>query len=232
MTDMLASIETMLAELPEAVDRRKLGDRLTQSLETLKTADTDIGRLTAILDLADLIGYGTTSPQAEIISELQDEARAVGVALMTAATAMDLSKAIDEYKGEFRQALRSADVGIRAHWGSFAAGKFQPVSMLGELLHRIGVEPKLAARMQDCGQRGLAIGTGGLLPDLVDLARSHLTELEAIQEERADTIGQGDVGRFINALADQRATLAMVTDEVRTWLEHNHALDRFSLSLS
>lgn len=232
MTDPLASLESMLAELPMAVDRRKLGDRLTQSLETLKTADADIGRLTAILDLAELIGYGTTPSQAEILSELQEEAQAVGMALETVSTETNLRDAVLEYEKEFRQALRSADVGIRAHWGSFATGKFQPVSTLGELLRRIGVEPELAARMQDCGKRGLAIGSGGTLPDLVERARSHLADLEAIQQERADTIGQGDVGDFINALADQRATLAMVTDEVRTWLEHNHALERFSLSLS
>lgn len=231
MTDSLASLEEMLEELPEAVDRRKLGDRLTQSLETLKTADADIGRLTAILDLAELSGFGTTPVQAQALSELQEEAQVVGEALASASTDIDLREAVLEYEKEFRQALRVADLGIRNHWGSFAAGKFQPISTLGELLVRIGVEPELAGRMQDCGQRGLAIGSGGTLPEIAARARSLLAELEAIQQERADTIGQGDVGNFINALAEQRVTLAMVTDEVRDWLERHDALGRFSLSL-
>lgn len=231
MTDPLGSLETMLEELPEAVDRRKLGDRLTQSLETLKTADPDIGRLTAILDLAELSGYGDTPLQAERLSELQDEAWAVGEALETASTDIDLRQAVLEYEKDFRHMLGSIDLAIRTHWGLFAAERFRPAATLGELLHRIGVESNLAGRMQDCGQRGLAIGSGGSLPELAARARSHLAELEAIQQERAGTIGQGDVGNFINALADQRATLAMVTGEVRDWLERHDALDRFSLSL-
>jgi hypothetical protein len=230
MTDLLASLETMLEELPEAVDRRKLGDRLTQSLETLKTADIDIGRLTAILDLAELSGYATT-PQAEALFELQEEAHAVGEALETASTDVTLRDAVLDYEKGFKHALSRVELAIRAHWGLFATEKFRPSATLGELLHRIGVERDLAGRMQGCGQRGLAIGSGGSLPDLVARASSHLAELEAIQQERAGTIGEGDVGNFINALADQRATLAMVTGEVRAWLEHNHALERFNLSL-
>jgi hypothetical protein len=231
MTDPLASLETMLEALPAAVDRRKLGDRLTQSLEVLRTADSVIGRLTAILDLAELSGYRAIPLQAELLSELQKESRAIGEALETASTDIDLRDAVRAYETDFRPLLHSVELSIRTHWGSFAAGKSRPLSTLGELLHRIGVEPALAGRMKDCGRRGLAIGNGGSLPDLAAHARSLLAELETIQQERASTIGRGDVGDFINALAEQRATLAMVTGEVREWLEHHDALERFRLSL-
>lgn len=229
MTDFLISLEEMLKDLPDAVDRRKLGDRLSKSVETLKTAEYQIGRLNAVLDLAELTEFGTTQIQGEMLSDLQEEAYAVGKALETAATDGELRDAIFEYERGFQKSLSSADQAIRAHWASLAAQKFRSLIPLGDLLQRIGVATDLAHRLQDSGRRGLAPSNVGPLADLASRARTLLSELEELQAERASAIGEGEVGDFINALVEQSATLSQVTDQVRSWLESNHALEHFSV---
>lgn len=230
MSDTLAALEEMLPDLPDAVDRRKLGDRLTQSVETLKTADYQLGRLKAVLELADLTDFRATPIQAEMLSDLQQEAYSVGEDLETASTDGDLRDALYEYERGFQKSLASADQAIRTHWASLASQKFRSLAPLGDLLQRIGVASDLARRLQDCGRRGLAPSNVGPLTDLAARARALLTELEALQAERAEAIGAGEVGDFINALAEQRATLAHVTLEVHAWLEKNQALQRFSVT--
>ena len=229
MSDILTALEAMLPDLPDAVDRRRLGDRLSQSVEALKTADYHVGRLNAVLDLAELTQFGAAPPQSEMLSALREEAYEVGDALETAATDGDLRDAMYEYERGFQKSLASADQAIRTHWASLAANKFRSLVPLGDLLQRIGVAPDLARRLQDCGRRGQAPSNVGPLADLASRARALLSELETLQAERADAIGEGEVGDFVNALAEQRATLTHVTDGVRHWLEKNEALPRFSV---
>lgn len=230
MSDTLVALEGLLEELPDAADRRRLGDRLSQSMEVLRGADHQIGRLTAILDLANSTGFGVGGIQRETLMDLKEGACAVGEALETASTDDDLRDAIFQYEKEFQRTLGSTERAVRQHWASLASDSFRSLIPLGELLARIGVAPDLGRRLADCGRRALAPSDVGPVADLATRARSLLAEREALQVERADTIGAGDVGAFINALAEQRATLAMVTEDVRAWLKKNDALDRFSLA--
>ena len=230
MTDKLAELEGLLEELPDAVDRRRLGDRLSQSMEVLRGANHHIGRLTAILDLANSTGFGASGMQRETLDDLKEEAWAVGEALETASTDDELRDATFQYEKEFQKTLSSTERAARQHWASLASESFRSLVPLGDLLARIGVAPDFGRRLADCGRRALAPSEVGPLVDLAARARALLAEREALQEERAQTIGAGDVGSFINALAEQRATLAMVTKDVRIWLEKNEALDRFSLA--
>jgi len=230
MADNLVELEGLLEKLPEAVERRRFGDRLSHSMEALRAAEHQIARLNAILDLADLTEFGETGTQREVIGELKEEAFGVADALETASTEGELRDAISYYEGSLRAALAGADKSLRMHWNSVAADKFRPLQLLGDLLERIGVAADLGRRMQDCGKRGLASNSGGPLPEIVARARALLSELEALQQERARTIGAGDVGSFINALAEHRANLAMVTPDVRAWLTQNEALERFSVA--
>src|SRR5688572_5742348 len=98
MTDKLALLESLLVELPLAVDRRKLGDRLKQSADALRLADHQVGRINAVLELADLTEFGRNNLQKEVLESLQDEAWHVGKALSNASTDSALRDAVDEYQ--------------------------------------------------------------------------------------------------------------------------------------
>ncbi|RWL75134.1 MAG: hypothetical protein EOR69_31945 [Mesorhizobium sp.] len=230
MSDNLIELEALLDDLPGAVDRRKLGDQLKQSVEKLRNADHQISRVKGILDLADLVGMNVADGQNDVLANLKDEAHDIGEALETASTEDDLRDAIHDYERNFSSTLASAERMVRGQWASVAADKFRSIALLGDLLERIGVAPDLARRMQDCAMRGRASNTGGQLTELVAQARALVNELEALQQERAQTISAGDVGAFVNALAEDRATLAMVTPTVRSWLLENQALERIGVA--
>jgi hypothetical protein len=56
------------------------------------------------------------------------------------------------------------------------------------------------------------------------------TEFAALQAERAAAVGSDDVGEFINALSENRATLRFVTPAVLAWLIAHDALDEFDIT--
>jgi hypothetical protein len=230
MMDKLVALESLLEELPEAVARRRLGDRLAQSMNALRNADHQIDRINGILDLANLTSFGEKDAEREVLETLKKEAWEVGTELETASTEDSLRDAVYDYERSLQPALAAAERAVRSHWSAVANDKFRAIQLLGELLERIGVAASLGERMQDCGRRGVSAHSAGQLPETVSRARSLLAELESLQEERSRVIGAGDVGRFINALAEGRATLAMVTPEVGAWLAENEALERFTVA--
>lgn len=70
----------------------------------------------------------------------------------------------------------------------------------------------------------------GSIIDLLPVVRSLLADFDALQLERAAEAGDDEVGNFISALADNRATLATVTSKVHEWLHDHHALDRLRIT--
>jgi hypothetical protein len=228
MSDALAELETLLVELPDAVGRRQLGDRLNQSMETLKSADYQVERLKVVLELADLTEM-TSGPQAQAIRELQEEAFDVGTQLEEAASDDELRDAVHSYHNELLRSLASSELVMRNQWKVLAAQRFRSLGALGQLLQRIGVDPDLGARLAAVGQR--ATRAGDLTPATAMCAdvKTLLAERDELQAERADRLSEGEIGSFISALAEHRATLDMVTPEVRTWLNDNDALHRFTI---
>ena len=231
MTDKLEMLEGLIDELPEAVERRKLADRLGRSMDSLRDADYQIGRLVAVLDLAGLLQLGDVEAELRMLADLRKEAWEIGRALATASTDDALRDGVYDYEHGFKKAIVTAERAVRDRWLSLSTDRFSSIRLLGDLLVSIGVEVDLGRRMQDCASHGLATsGTTMRTADILPHARKLLAELDRLQEERARTIRPGAIGGFINALAERHATLAMVTPEVHTWLAEHGALERFSLS--
>lgn len=228
MSDQLEELETLLPDLPEAVKRRDLGDRLNNSIEVLRNADYQIGRLGALLEVAELTGM-TVGPQGKAIANLREEAFDVGDALEAATTDDELRDSIDGYKEWVQRTLASSDIVVRNNWKMLAAQRFRSLASLGSLLQRIGVDAELGARLAEAGAR--AEKAGDLTPATAMCAeiKALLAELEELQSKRAGTLNEGEIGAFITALAEQRATVEMITPEVRKWLADNQALSRFSV---
>ncbi|MER8772645.1 hypothetical protein NKH63_28630 [Mesorhizobium sp. M0960] len=232
MTDVLANLEGLMDELPGAVDRRRLGDRLNQALTTLRDADLQVGRLAALFILADETEFGRTQEQQFLLSEVKREAWEVGGALETAETDNELRDAVWDYEKEFLKAVNALDRASRSWWSAFTASRFQPLVGFGDLLAKIDGVADLGQRLADCGRRAQAQGAGGSSVDFLASVREFITELDALQAERVAAIGAGEVGDFLNALAERRATLNMVTPDVYDWLTKNQALERFKVAPS
>lgn len=230
MTDLLEDAEALLVDLPDAVERRKLGQRLNQAVTALRNAEHQVGRIVALIELSEIVGFGKTSEQREVLDELIETAQDVGEQLETADSDESLRVAVDEYEHSLPPAISALDRAIRERWRAVVAERFQPLLGLGKLLGSMNVANQLGDRLAACGRAGQAATDVGAITDLLPRVRSLLADYEALQAERAREIGDDDVGEFINALAEHRATLSMVTPNVQSWLDAHQALERLAVS--
>jgi hypothetical protein len=230
MSDALVEAEALLTELPDAVIRRKLGERLSKAVIALKTADHQITRMAALLELCRIVDFGRTADQRAALEEMKECATDIGASLEEAEDEEELRLAVYEYENSLPKALSALERAVRERWRVTAADRFQPLIGIGALLTSMNVSNNLGDRLADCGQKGLAAANAGLITDLLATARTLLADLEALQQERAAEIGDDEVGDFINALAEKRATLAMVSPKVHDWLEEHRALERLSIN--
>lgn len=227
--DPLSELEGYAGELPAAIDSRRLGETLAASTAKLRTADHQIDRTEALLDLAAEIGFGETASQKEMIEELRSAAYDAGEALEAADTAQALDKAVFRYEHDLSRSLSNLDRNLVQHWRLLASRQFEPMISIGNLLSKIDADSDLGASLAACGTAARATpdGLGGR--GLLTLVRQLLATRERLQQRRRDELGEGDVATFVNALAEDRATLALLTSTVTEWLTENHALDRLKI---
>jgi hypothetical protein len=230
MSDALVEAEVLLTELPGAVARRKLGDRLSKAVIALTTADRQIARIAALLDFSRIVEFGKTADQAAALAEMKEVATNIGASLEEAEDEEELRFAVYEYENSLPKALSALERAVRERWRVVAADRFQPLIGIGDLLTCMNVPNNLGGRLVVCGRNGLAAANVGSITDLLATVRALLADLEALQEERAAEIREDEVGDFINALAEKRATLAMVTPKVHDWLEEHSALERLGIN--
>lgn len=230
MTDLLEDAESLLQKLPDAVQRRKLGERLSQAVLALRNAEHQAERMAALVELARITEFGATAEQRVVLDEMVETACEVGEQLEAAETEETLRAAVYEYEHTLPPAISALDRQLRERWRAVFADKFQPLVGLGQLLSSMNVRNDLGGRLAECGRKGQAALNLGSVADLLKSVRELLSELEMLQAERASEIGDDEVGEFINALAEKRATLAMVTVNVHEWLEAHHALDRLGIN--
>lgn len=230
MTDALLEAEELLEQLPAAVSRRTLGERLGQALVELRSSERQVERIKDSLKIVRLIKFGGPRHQREVLTDMVDSALMVGENLEAARDAEALRKAVFEYTNDLKQSITKLEHLIREHWRTVVAERFQPLSGLGELLASMNVPNELGQRLKLCSQKGHSSVSAGSINDLLSRIESLLQEYDHLQAERKEEIGEDEVGDFINALADKRATLAMVTPKVRAWLEDHDALDRLGIT--
>lgn len=229
MTDSLVELEELLEDLPAAVERRSMGDVLATALSKLRTAEHQAQRVEALLGLAELIEYQSGPAQDDLVDSLRQEALDIGDALEAAETPDDLEKAVYRFEKDLGTEIGALDRALRQHWTQFSARLFQPLVAVGELLRRIGGEAELGNELLACGREAQAIPSGTPAPALLSQIERLLATRERLQERRRAALGEGAVADFINALADNRATLAMVTTEVRAWLDEHDASARLQV---
>lgn len=231
MSDALVEAEALLEQLPNAVSRRTLGERLGKAIQELSNASHQMQRMTALIETAKLTDFGKQPHQSEALNEMIDCAQGVGEALENAEDAEALREAVFEYSSDLKQAIATLERSIRENLRTFANERFQPLIGLGELLTSMNVSNDLGSRLIACGNQGMAVLSVSSAPQLQAAISVVLGDYDLLQAERAKVIGEDEVGDFINALADKRATLAMVTPKVREWLADHHAVDRLGITI-
>ncbi|MES3100517.1 hypothetical protein [Sphingomonas faeni] len=230
MSDALIELETLLQDLPDAVDRRRLGEALNKSLQALQGAPRMAERIGSLLELCSTLGFESDPLQRELAVAVREESWEVGEAIAESETEDSLRTAVWNYEKSLANTVAALDRALRQHWRTVVSERFLPLVGLGDLLARIGASPDFGRRLAACGRSAQSVGDGVPSVELLARARSLLAELASLHRERGESIGEGAVGMFLNALAEGTATLAMIDDEVREWLTSNHALGRIRVS--
>jgi hypothetical protein len=230
MTDHLVELEALLPKLPEAVSQRRLGDQLANATEKLKGAPQQAAKLEVLLAMSAEVSGADGGDLSDVIAKTRRSAIELGESLSEAESEDSLREALWAYEKEFTPAMQSFDRAVRARVKAKAQNDYQPLIAYGALLGKIGATAELGARLTAFGQK--AIGPVDQLQplDLLEVVRRNDREFGQLQADRAALVGSDAVGAFLNALAERRATLDMVTPEVWTWLTENGALGQFSVT--
>lgn len=230
MTDALDELERLLPELGPSLERRRLGESLGHVVDTLRDHDRHVQRLKAILEVAQETDLWAESRQEEALRELMDAAELAADRMLQAATADDLKFVKDVYI-EFTKILANTERDIvKPHWARIVERDFKPLVAIGMLLEKIDGVSDLGRRLAECGRSADNSLASMLRVDtLRDEIRRLREERVLLEAERGLLTNEPEVEGFLNALAEGRATLRIVTEKVRDWLEQNGALDNFSI---
>lgn len=218
MSDALEELEVLLPELPSAVERQKLGQQLDVSAEKLRSGIQEAERLKALLVLASLLGLDSVE-QRDDFDEAQDEARRVGDALLSTEDADQLKDATDRYEREFLPALKRLHRNINQRWDTVSNQDFRPLIQVGEMLERLDQESTLGRELATCGRAATNYRPVANATEFLSQVQDLLAQRDRLQVQRRAAYGDGAVAAFVNALAENRANLDMVTPEVRNWLD-------------
>jgi hypothetical protein len=224
--DKLDELRTLIPDLGPAVDRRAVGERLTQLTQALRDAPAEFARLDALLDLAAWLEL-----PRDLVENLEDAASDLATALRTAQTPQDLRTAQERYSTLHSEMGRLTGQ-ISRYWQARVNRDFRPMISFGVLLTRVDTLADLGQRLQRCGQAAID-STAPSKPDDLKAAITRLNaEAESLQTERAQKLGAvPGVGDFLSAIGAQNATLAVVTKEVLEWLADNGGLEHFKVSI-
>lgn len=225
-SDTLEELRALIPELGPAVERRALGERLTQLAIALREAKNEFARLDALLDLAAWVEL----PNGELLEELEDAASSLATALRTAQTPSDLRTAQDLHDA-FVKAMGRLTGQVSRHWQTVVNRDYRPMISFGALLTKVDNLVDLGERMQRCGQAAIDSTTQTKPDDLKAVVARLRADADALQAERAQMLGSvAGVGEFLSAIGAQNATLAVVTKDVLDWLADNGGLEHFRVT--
>ncbi len=230
MTDNLVELEALLPSLPQAVEQRRLGDQLRTAADKLKGAPQQTAKMSVLFDLAEVLSGPDTVDLREAVDRARRTAREVGESLSEVDDEDKLRHALWAYEKEFTPAVQTFDRALRNRVKAKAQSDYQPLVAYGALLGKIGATAELGQRLTAFGAKATGPVDQLQPEDLLKVVQERAREFERLQEDRAALVGADSVGAFLNALAERRASLDMVTPEVWAWLKENDALGQFSIA--
>lgn len=222
MLDALVELEGLLVELPSAMERQRLGQQLDVSADKLRNGVAEAERLSALLALAVLLEIENRE-QLEDLDDARNEAWRIGSLLVATEDASQLKEATDRYEKDFLQALKGIHRNVVHRWEEVVRRDFRPLIQVGAMLEKLDPSSSLGREMASCGQAPAGIQYVSNASELLTQVRDLVAKREELQRKRRSEYGDGAVAEFVNALAENRATLNMVTPDVRRWLDSHGA---------
>lgn len=228
MSDPLEELERTAEVLPAAAAGVKLGDQAKQKLERFADVARQERRLRASIELANLLeGHKDSQLKAQVEKALDAAAEAAD-AMQEVDDEQSLADAVGEYQG-FLQALNTLEVAVRPLWTRTIDQQFVPLGSVGALLEAFPNARDLGTRMVAAAATAQRHAQTIVL-DLPAIIEDLFSQRADLLKEQQKVAGDPKVSAFLQALADDRATLDLLHEEVLEWLDDQGALASLKVS--
>jgi hypothetical protein len=222
MSDPVDDLEKTAELLPAAAAGVRLGDRASRHLLRFADAERQKHRLKALAEFAVLV-------DGRVIPQVKDQVLRALASASEASKAMEdandeetLEDAVEEYQ-TYIQSLASLEGLVRPLWTQVVNEQFGPLGSVGMLLHAFPSARDLGQRMVQAASEARRDNPGAII-DLLPKAKALLALRKTLVAEQEVVAGNPRVAAFLQALADNRATLDLLEPEVLDWLKGQGAL--------
>jgi hypothetical protein len=162
----------------------------------------------------------------EDLEQLLDDADDLARKMAGAQNSEDVRAVADLYP-RFTRSLTTFERQLRGEIRATMDREFGGLLTIGRVFESIEGTAALGVRLVSCAEEARVFsdtaGSERLAPTIRRLREARV-KLEA---ERASEAKDPEVGAFLDALVDGKASLRLVTTAVREWLEEHGALDNF-----
>jgi hypothetical protein len=228
VNDPLEELEKTAELLPAAAAGVKLGDQAKQKMERFADVSRQERRLKASIELAILLeGRKDLQLKAQVEKALDAADEASG-AMKEVDDDRSLADAVSEYQA-FVQALSTLEVAVRPLWTRTVDQQFAPLGSVGALLEAFPNARDLGKRMVNAAASAQKHAQTSIL-ELPAIVEALFSQRSDLLEEQQEVAGDPKVSAFLQALADDRATLDLLHEEVLEWLEDQGALSSLKVS--
>ena len=228
MTDPLEDLEKTAELLPAAAAGVKLGDQAKQKLERFSEVAKHERRLKAAIELAAMLdGQGDAQMKSQV-KRVLDAAEEAAEAMQDVNDEPSLGDAVAEYQ-TFVQSLSTLEVAVRPLWTRVIEQQYGPLESVGALLKAFPNASDLGRRMVEAAQAAQKHAQSPVV-DLPAIVKPLAKLRGELIEEQQEVAGDPKVSAFLQALADDRATLDLLHEEVLEWLDDQSALGKLKVS--
>jgi hypothetical protein len=228
VSDPLEDLEKAAELLPAAAAGVKLGDQAKQKLERFTEVARHERRLKAAIELAAMLGGQDDTQMQSQVKRVLEAADDAADAMKEVDDEPSLGDAVTEFQ-TFVQSLSTLEVAVRPLWTRVIEQQYAPLQSVGALLKAFPNASDLGRRMVEAAQAAQKHAQTPVieLPAIVKPLAKLRGELI---EEQQEVAGDPKVSAFLQALADDRATLDLLHEEVLKWLDGQGALSKLKVS--
>lgn len=223
--------EELLPQLSSAMDAIRLDDTARRALESLKDAPRQARRFEAFVSVAQTLGPTCSDVVRSPLYAAARQAEEVGEALEAATDSGSVQDAAADFLKSLVPAVGRLENAVGDAWRKVLREQFEPFAGTGALLEMIPATQTLGAQLKKAvlEARHLAEHRGAAEEFSAAVTRLMAEQAELRTKVQAASGGQPEVDSFLEALAQNRATLRHMTPGVINWLATNDALDVFAV---
>jgi len=227
----LEELEKLIPKIEPAVRKSRFGEGLQKISDIAQFADNLRVNFRATLDVANRTEYGRRSDHVEAIEKVVLEADTLSKVLLHSSNEDDLVRA-RALREDLQKSYESLFRSLRGHIERWVEEQFVSQRGYTDLLKKIPQTMAFGLAQEACCNEALRARTVRNAVEMQSIIQRVCEQRETLNTQKESLNQIPGAGNFLEAIAEQRATLADVTPEVMSWLVEMNALETFSVQSS